>query len=126
MADFKKLAVWQKAHDLTLELYRATSKFPSSELYGLTSQVRRAASSIGANLAEGCGRGCDGDLARHISIATGSASELEYHLLLARDLGFITANDHVRLGAGLREVGRMLAALSRNVAGRRPTKAVAR
>jgi four helix bundle protein len=81
--DFRQLKVWQKAHELTLAVYRLTATFPREELYGLRNQLRRAGSSIAANLAEGCGRNGDAELARFCSMAMGSASELEYHLLLA-------------------------------------------
>src|ERR1017187_11021165 len=91
-----QLKVWQKAHQLTLAVYQITAPFPRSELYGLTSQLRRSCASIPANLAEGCGRNGDAELARFCSIAMGSASELEYHLLLARDLKLIEAADHQR------------------------------
>jgi len=79
MQDFKKLEVWRKAHELTLDVYRATESFPRTEVYGLTTQLRRSCSSIPANIAEGCGRGTNGDLGRFLRIAAGSASELEYH-----------------------------------------------
>jgi four helix bundle protein len=84
--NFRELKVWQQAHQLTLSVYRVTVTFPREELYGLTSQLRRSCSSIAANLAEGCGRSGDAEFARYCSIAMGSASETEYHLLLARDL----------------------------------------
>lgn len=83
--------VWEKAHQLTLAIYQHTESFPSEEQYGLTSQIRRAGSSVAANLAEGCGRGSDADFARFVQNAIGSASELDYHLLLARDLGYLSA-----------------------------------
>jgi four helix bundle protein len=86
MRDFRELKVWQKAHRLTLAVYQITSGFSWEELYGLTSQLRRASSSISANLAEGCERKGVAEFARYCSIAMGSASELEYHLLLARAL----------------------------------------
>lgn len=86
MKDFKDLKVWQKAHVLTLTLYRLTRIFPREELYGLTSQIRRCSASIAANIAEGCGRKGNAELHRFLQIAAGSASELDYHLLLARDL----------------------------------------
>ena len=92
--DFRELKVWQKAHELTLLVYRITTAFPREELYGLTSQLRRACSSIAANLAEGCGRSGDAEFARFCSIAMGSASELEYHPLLAKDLKLIKPKDH--------------------------------
>jgi four helix bundle protein len=86
MKDFHALKVWRKAHQLTLAVYRITATFPRTEQYGLTSQLRRACSSVTANLAEGCGRDGDAEFARFCSIAMGSASELEYHLLQAKDL----------------------------------------
>ena len=89
-----RLKVWQKAHQLTLKVYRITAAFPREELYGLTSQLRRACSSIAANLAEGCGRNGDMEFARFCSMAMGSASELEYHLLLAKDLKLIKPVDY--------------------------------
>ena len=80
------LKVWVKAHEVTLAIYQCTRNFPREEIYGLTSQMRRAAASIAANIAEGCGRRSDAELHRFLQIARGSARELEYHLLLARDL----------------------------------------
>lgn len=88
MRDFRQLKVWAKAHSLTLAVYRATAAFPREEQYGLTSQLRRAAASIPTNLAEGCGRYGDAELARFVGIAAGSASEVEYLLMLARDLKY--------------------------------------
>jgi four helix bundle protein len=79
MEDFKNLKVWSKAHELTIKTYGRTRTFPNDEMYGLTSQIRRAAASIGANIAEGCGRRSDPEMKRCIQIARGSASELEYH-----------------------------------------------
>jgi four helix bundle protein len=109
--DFRDLTVWQKAHRLTLDVYRRTASFPRDELYGLTSQLRRSASSVAANLAEGCGRNGDAELARFCSIAMGSASELEYHLLLAKDLELINVKDHEDLALRATELKRMLTAL---------------
>ena len=111
MKDFHELKVWQKSHRLTLEVYRITATFPRSELYGLTSQLRRSCASIPANLAEGCGRNGDAEFARFCSIAMGSASELEYHLLLARDLKLIPPKDHDELAQRAVELKRMLAGL---------------
>ena len=110
MKDLKKLAAWQKSHRLTLGTYRATAGFPRSELYGLTSQIQRACVSVPANIAEGCGRSGDAELARFLQIAMGSASELEYHLLLAHDLGLLNASEHNRLAGLTTEVKRMLTA----------------
>jgi len=100
MRNYRDLQVWNKAHDLTLELYRVSRGFPREETYGLTSQLRRAAISIGANLAEGCGRRTSNELARFVRIAMGSASELDYHLLLCRDLGLMKSADFTRSAAG--------------------------
>src|SRR2546430_6003358 len=82
MKDFRKLQVWEKAHQLALALYQVTASFPRDETYGLVSQIRRAAASIPSNIAEGCGRDGDPELSRFCTIARGSASELEYQLLL--------------------------------------------
>ncbi|HXB67118.1 MAG TPA: four helix bundle protein [Candidatus Acidoferrales bacterium] len=111
MKDFHELKVWQKAHELTLAVYKATATFPREELYGLTSQLRRSCSSIPANLAEGCGRNGDAEFARFCSIAMGSASELEYHLLLARDLKLIKPKEHDELTQRTMELKRMLTGL---------------
>ena len=111
MKDFRELKVWQKAHELTLAVYQVTASFPREELFGLTAQIRRAGSSIAANLAEGCGRNGDAELARFSSIAMGSASELEYHLLLAKDLKLIPPQDYEVLHQRTTELKRMLTAL---------------
>src|SRR5579859_161646 len=111
MQDFKNLKVWQKSHALSLDVYRTTSRFPREEIYGLTSQIRRAASSISANIAEGCCRGSQPDFARFLYIAMGSASELECHLLLARDLGFLSEADAEKLVSELSEIKRMMTGL---------------
>lgn len=115
MKDFKELRVWAEAHQLTLQLYHVTQGFPREEIYGLTSQIRRAAASIPANIAEGCGRRSDGELTRFLQIARGSASELEYHLLLSRDLKFILEGEFEKLTFRLVEVQRMLTALVQRV-----------
>jgi four helix bundle protein len=109
--DFRNLKVWEKAHALTLDVYKASKIFPREEMYGLTSQMRRASTSIGANIAEGVCRRGDVDFARFLQIAVGSASELEYHLLLARDLELMGAQDYQRLSNETIEVKRMLASL---------------
>ena len=115
MKDFRTLSVWQKAHDLTVLVYRETGSFPREELFGLTSQVRRASSSIGANIAEGCGRNSNADFSRFLQIAFGSANELDSHLLLARDLQFIEKSNHELLNERLLEVKRMLSSLIRKI-----------
>jgi four helix bundle protein len=116
MEDFKNLKVWAKAHELTLTVYQTTRSFPREEMYGLTSQLRRASASIGANIAEGCGRRSDGEMKRFLQIARGSANELEYHLLLGKDLGFLSAADFDNLEARVLEIQRMLASLTARVA----------
>lgn len=108
MKDFRQLKVWQKAHELVLALYRTTASFPRAENYGLTAQIRRAAASIPSNLAEGCGRGGDAELAHYCCIARGSASELEYQLLLSRDLKLIQPVDYENLEPRITEIKRML------------------
>jgi len=108
MKSFRELKVWEKGHELTLAVYKATARFPNEERYGLTSQIRRSSVSVPANIAEGCGRGSDADLARFLQIAAGSASELEYHLLLANQLDILDAPDHKRLTKEVTEVKRML------------------
>lgn len=115
MKDFRDLKVWEKAHELALACYEATSSFPKQEIFGLVSQIRRAGGSVPANIAEGCGRGGNGEFHRFLQIAMGSASELEYHLLLSRDLKFMDSNSYDRLVLQVTEVKRMLATLLRKV-----------
>ena len=110
MRDFREIKAWDKAHSLTLAVYKATASFPKDETYGLTSRIRRASASIPANIAEGCGRNGTAEFARFLHIAMGSASELEYHLLLARDLHLLSNIDHERLARDATEVKRMLTA----------------
>jgi four helix bundle protein len=110
--DFCELKVWQKAHELTLAVYKITAAFPREEKYGLTSQLRRSCASIAANLSEWCGRDGAAGLARFCSIAMGSASELEYHLLLAGDLKLLQSEDHEELARCATEAKRMLATFS--------------
>lgn len=108
MQNYRKLQVWQKAHQMVLKVYKLTSTFPVEERYGLISQMRRCASSIPANIAEGSARGSDADYVRFLYIALGSATELDYHLLLASDLGFIEAVNYQILAKEIDEIGRML------------------
>lgn len=108
MQDYRKLKVWDKGHEVTLEVYKITKAFPKEELYGLTSQMRRAASSIPTNIAEGCGRNSNPQLVQFLSIATGSAFELDYQLLLARDLGFLPANTYEAIHDKVDNLRRML------------------
>ena len=111
MRNFKKLQVWERSHDLTLRIYELTSQFPREEIYGLTSQIRRACASIPTNIAEGCGRETSADFARFLQIAMGSASETEYLILLTRDLKYINANQYVALTDAIVRVKKMLTSL---------------
>lgn len=111
MNDFKELKVWQKAYEFSLAVYLSSKSFPREEVYGLTSQLRRAAVSIGANIAEGCGRRSDGEFVRFLQIARGSSAEVEHHLLLARDLKFMPQSVYADLERKLAEVQRMLTSL---------------
>ena len=115
MKDFRKLSVWEKSHKLTLLIYKSTSFYPKEELYGLTSQMRRAASSIPTNIAEGCGRNTQPQFARFLNIAFGSASELEYQLILSKDLEFIKAHNFKELLKNVTEIKRMLSSLLQKV-----------
>jgi four helix bundle protein len=108
MRDFRKLKVWEKSHHLVLEIYRISLEFPKAELFSLTSQLRRSCVSIPANIAEGCGRSGDAEFGRFLQIAAGSASETEYHMLLAHDLGYIKDGDYVRLSQNVIEIKQML------------------
>jgi four helix bundle protein len=113
--DFKKLKVWKKAHELTLRVYAITKTFPKEESYGLRSQMRRASSSIGINIAEGCGRTGQIELRRYLRMSLGSASELEYELLLARDLNLLTQTQHDELDGQVTEIKKMTTALARKL-----------
>jgi four helix bundle protein len=118
MRDFKSMKVWEKGHALTLAVYRATQSFPSEERYGLVSQMRRSASSIPANIAEGCGRVGDPELARFCQLSFGSATELEYWLLLSRDLGYVDTQRYAAIVESTIEVKRMLGSLLSTLRGR--------
>jgi len=112
MRNYKDLQVWERAHRLTLAVYKITVVFPKEERYGLTSQIRRASASIAANLAEGCGRRSDAEMTRYVQIAMGSGAELSYHFLLAKDLGLMQSAEYEVLNADVSEIMRMLSALS--------------
>jgi four helix bundle protein len=115
MKDFRGLAVWKQAHLLVLNVYRITESLPKHELFGLTSQIRRAATSIPTNIAEGCGRDGDAELGRFLNIAKGSASEVEYLLQLAGDLGYIDPEAQERVTIETVEVRKMLHGLQRSL-----------
>lgn len=109
MLNFKDLAIWQRSHKLTLEIYKVTQQFPKEEMFGLTSQIRRAVSSIPTNIAEGCGRRTNAELANFLNIASGSASEVEYEILLAKEIGYIT-NEQCEIWT--REIGEIRSMLA--------------
>ena len=110
MLNFKDLEIWKRSHKLTLEIYKATQHFPKEEVFGLTSQIRRAVSSIPTNIAEGCGRRTNAELANFLNIASGSASEVEYEILLAKEVGYITAEQCDAWTQEISEIRSMLAA----------------
>ena len=115
MQDYRKLTVWLKAHRLTLKVYGATHSRATQRHTALISQIRRAAMSVPANIAEGCGKESRRELGRFLEIAIGSATELEYHLVLARDLQLLSDGVHAGLAIDVAEVLRMLVALRRRV-----------
>ena len=116
MSDFTRLKVWEKAHALTLKTYVAVRTFPKEETYGLVSQLKRAAVSVGSNIAEGVGRGTPKQMAYFIGVAMGSIAEMRYQFLVARDLGWLPQNDHAELEAAANEIRAMLDALMRSLA----------
>ena len=119
MRNFRELKVWQKAHELTLNVYRVTAGFNREELYGLTSQMRRAAYSVPANIAEGCGKNSDVEFARYLQIAAGSASELEYFTELTHDLHMLARDDYEKVFTQVTEVKRMLFAFIESLRSKR-------
>lgn len=110
MQNYKDLKVWEKAHLFTVEVYKATKSFPKEEVYGLTSQLRRAASSIAANIAEGCGKNTKNDFANFLNISLGSSNEAEYFILLAKDLNYLLINNYEILIKLINEIKAMLIA----------------
>jgi four helix bundle protein len=110
MKDYRSLKIWLSSHALTLIVYRLTKSFPKDELFGLTSQIRRSSSSIPANIAEGCGRDGDAELKRFLNIALGSACELDYHIFLAGELGYLEKTAADNLGHEILQLRRMLGA----------------
>lgn len=108
MRDFHQLQIWQRSHKLTLEVYKLTSRFPKEEVYGLTSQIRRAMYSVPTNICEGCGRKSAADFARFLQVSVGSASEVEYELLLAHDLNYLNDEDYSRCNSEIIEIRKMI------------------
>ena len=115
MKDFRNLKVWEKAHNLTLDIYLETKDFPKSELYALTSQIRRAAVSIPTNISEGCGRSNGKDFARFLQIAMGSSSELEYLVFLSKELELIEKTTFTKLNLKIIEIKKMLTSLMKKL-----------
>lgn len=111
MQDPKKLKVWNEAHKLCLQVYRATDDFPNAEKFGLVSQMRRAAVSISSNIAEGCGRSSKADFARFIDMAIGSCCELETQVLISTDLSFFGKDEGESINENVAIVRRMLSGL---------------
>jgi four helix bundle protein len=109
--DFRTLKVWEKSHQVTLDVYKVTADFPKDERFGLVSQLRRCAISVPSNIAEGCGRRGNGEFHKFLQIATGSANELEYQILLAKDLAYLPTGTFNDLNAKVIEVQKMLAGL---------------
>jgi len=115
MQNYKDLLVWKKAHQLTLEIYKTVSTYPKEEIYSLVSQLKRASSSIATNIAEGTGRFSQRDLAHFLQIALGSSHEVEYLLLLSKDLGFINNEIYIQLEKNVNEIKAMLISLIKKV-----------
>ncbi|MBN8836663.1 MAG: four helix bundle protein [Sphingobacteriia bacterium] len=115
MQNYKDLKVWEKSHHFTLSVCDATKLFPKEELYSLTNQLRRAASSMPANIAEGCGKNSNNELAHFLNIALGSANEAEYFLILSKDLKYLTEENFIQLNIIINEVKGMLIALINKV-----------
>ena len=108
MQDFHSLLIWQKGHELTLKVYEASKSFPKEEMFALTSQVRRAAYSIPTNIAEGCGRKTNADFSHFLQMSIGSSSELEYEILLAKDLNYISEDSYNQLSSDVVELRKMI------------------
>ena len=115
MQNYKDLRVWTKSHELTLHVYGATKNFPKEEIYSLTNQIRRASSSIPANIAEGCGKSTSNDFAKYLNISLDSANETEYFLLLSKDLEYLTIEDYETLNKLVNEIKGMLIVLIQKV-----------
>jgi len=115
MQNYKDLRVWSKSHELALEIYKSTKGFPKDELYSLTNQIRRASSSIPANIAEGCGKNTSNDFANYLNISLGSANETEYFILLSKDLGYLSSEDYHALDKLVNEIKAMLILLIQKV-----------
>ena len=115
MRDYHKIDVWKRSHQLTVAIYRVTENYPKEEIFGLTSQIRRAIASVPTNIAEGCGRNSDAELYNFLNIASGSASEVEYQLLLSKELGYIDESVATELVKEIAEIRKMLGSYMRKI-----------
>src|SRR5438270_1777973 len=104
MQNYKELKVWQKSHAFTLKVYEISKSFPKDELYSLTNQLRRAASSIPANIAEGCGKNTNNEFAHFLNISLGSSNESEYFLILSKDLKYLSETNFIELDDNINEI----------------------
>lgn len=115
MKDFRQLKIWNESHKLALDIYSITNKFPKEELFGLTSQLRRAVLSIPTNIAEGCGRGSDSDFSRFLQISFGSASEVDYLIQFSFDIKYLSIDDYQKLNQHVIEIKKSIAALMKKI-----------
>lgn len=120
MQNFKDLKVWEKAHQLALIIYKAIASFPKDEIYSLTNQLRRASASVPTNIAEGCGKNTQADLANFLNISLGSANDTEYFLILSKDLNYLTEEQFTILSNSINEVKAMLTSLIGRVRTKHP------
>ena len=118
MREFQTLEVWKKGHKLVLSLYKVTAEFPKEEQYGLTSQIRRAGVSVPANIAEGCGHQSEPEFARYLQLAAASTTELQYHIILARDLSYLKPEHYKELADTIEELKKMLSTFIKRVRSR--------
>ena len=115
MRDFKKYDIWKLSHAFTLKIYDFTKSYPKDEIYGIISQIRRASSSIPTNISEGCGRDSDAEFNRFLTIALGSASEVEYLIILSKDLNYIDENSFTILNEEINKIKRKIYTLKQKL-----------
>lgn len=115
MRDFRKYDIWKLSHELTLNVYHLTDDFPKSKIYGIVSQLRRATSSMPTNISEGCGRDSDAEFNRFLTIAVGSASEVEYLLILSNDLGYMNQEVYQKLNETINLIKRKIYSLKQKL-----------
>ena len=115
MKDFKKYDIWKLSHVFTLKIYETTKSFPQKEIYGIISQIRRASSSIPTNISEGCGRDSDAEFNRFLTIALGSASEVEYLIILSKDLNYLVEDTFIKLNEDINTIKRKIYTLKQKL-----------